>query len=484
MRLNEENLRKMLLAMVDDGRVVLIELACHLAVLRRAKLAERVTQRRLARLTLEVYAPLANRLGAGQIKWRMEDYALQFLQPQAYAQLAARLDEKRAAREHYIEQFIDAAQGVLRAAGVVGEVHGRPKHLYSIWKKMRAKDSPFESLLDLRATRIVVRNIADCYGALAAVHARWPRLGVEFEDYIATPKANGYRSVHTVVIGPQQQLVEVQIRTHEMHEQSELGRAAHWRYKENLRADDSIDHKVLRLRQLLRWKDEMQGDAPPAGEHEHTHAQPTQTHAARSQAEERVYAFTSQGKVISLPAGATPLDFAYAIHTEVGHCARGARVNGKMAPLAHGLQTGDQVHIHTVPGGRPSRDWLRPERGYIRTRRARSRIAQYFKRADYAQHVADGRSALERELSRLGLDDVGYDKIARAADFDKTDSLLAALGAGDVKLARALAPFRRPPTGRPGGPPLVQVVVLTAQVAPAWRAKPRRRAPIAPIVSA
>jgi len=448
-RVDDENLRKMLIAMVDDLRVVLIELARHLVALRRARRAAAAQQAALGRITLEVYAPLANRLGIRQMKWQMEDHALHFLEPEEYRNLAAALDEKRAARERYIGEFTAVVGAALADSGIAGQVHGRPKHLFGIWKKMRHKGLAFEDLQDIRALRIVVDSVADCYAALAVVHTRWRCLPEEFTDYIATPKANGYRSIHTVIIGPRGQTVEVQIRTGEMHRHSELGVAAHWRYKENVRGDESIDNKIVRLRQLLQWKEEMRdagawadggGDAPAAP------------------GEDRVYVFTPKGMVIDLPGGSTPVDFAYAIHTQVGHRIRGALVNGKMAPLSQRLETGQQVHIQTARGGRPSRDWLRKELGYVRTRRARNRIALWFKRADYAQHLAEGRALLERELSRLGLEDLSYDKIARATHFNKADDLLAALGAGDFKLSRALAPFRRarrpvePPPPRPPKP--------------------------------
>ena len=426
-RVNEENLRKMLITMVDDVRVVLIELARHLCLLRHCRHAEAKVQRELGRVTVEVYAPLANRLGVGQIKWQLEDHALRCLAPEDYRQLAAALDEKRGAREQYIARFIADLRDAL--GEVAEEVHGRPKHLYSIRKKMQRKELTLENLRDIRAVRILTASVADCYAALAAVHARWAALPGEFDDYIATPKDNGYRSIHTVVAGPRGKAVEVQIRTREMHAQSELGVAAHWRYKENLRADHGIDAKVVRFRQLLQWREELRDAGALA--------------VPPSAADERVYVFTPKGTIIDLPDGATPIDFAYAIHTEIGHRIRGARVNGKMVPLDHRLETGAQVQIQTTKLGRPSRDWLRNDLGYVRTRRARNRIVHWFKRAEYHQHLADGRALLERELARLGLEELSYDKIARKTHFHKTDDLLAALGAKDFKLSRALAPFRR-----------------------------------------
>ena len=427
---NEENLRKMLIAMIDDIRVVLIELARHLSILRRSKEAARAVQQSIGRSTLEVYAPLANRLGVWQLKWQMEDCALRCLEPEAYRNLAATLDEKRVAREEYVGEFIRLVRRALEDSAVAGEVRGRPKHLYGIWKKMRRKGLAFENLMDIQAVRIVVDSVADCYAALAAVHTNWPPLPGEFDDYIATPKENGYRSIHSVITGPQGKTIEVQIRTAEMHRQSELGVAAHWRYKENIRPDESIDNKVLRLRQLLEWKQELRDSGALADSF------------TAADGQERVYVFSPKGTVIDLPAGSTPIDFAYAIHTEVGHRTRGARVNGKMAPLGHRLESGEQVQIQTVKHGHPSRDWLRSDLGYVRTRRARARIAQWFKHAEYDQHLADGRAMLERELTRLGMEDLGYDKIARKTHFHKTDDMLAAIGANDFKLSRALAPFR------------------------------------------
>ena len=432
-RVNEENLRKMLITMVDDIRVVLIELARHLSVLRRCHTSAREVQDELGRITLDVYAPLANRLGVGQIKWQMEDHALRCLEAENYHQLAMTLAETRGLREQYIAAFISTVQNTLEEVGVVGEVFGRPKHIYSILRKMRAKDLAFENLRDIRAFRIIVDNVADCYAALAAVHGRWRVLDGEFDDYIATPKDNGYQSIHTVVTGPDDKTVEVQIRTRQMHRQSELGVAAHWRYKEKVRADEGIDQKVVRLRQLLQWKDELFD----------TGALAASLTDADAPIEARIFVFTPKGTVIDLPDGSTPIDFAYAIHTELGHRIRGARVNGKMVTLGHRLATGEQVHIQTAKHGHPRRDWLRNDLGYVRTRRARARIAQWFKRADYAQHVSEGRSMLERELARLGMEELSYDKIARNTHFHKTDGLLAAIGAGDFKLSRALAPFRR-----------------------------------------
>ena len=428
---NEDNLRKMLITMVDDVRVVLIKLADQLRLLRNARTEDRDTQKNLSQLTLDVFAPLANRLGIWQLKWELEDFALRYKDPEAYRQLAMQLAEKRDAREEYIKSLVGILSAAISEAGITCEIHGRPKHLYSIWKKMHQKGLSFENLWDIRAVRVIVDSIAECYSALGVVHTLWRHLPGEFDDYIATPKANGYRSIHTVVIGPDEKSVEVQIRTREMHAENELGVAAHWRYKESRRQEEGIDEKVLWLRQLLEWKQEL-ADTETLAE------------AFRETVENRrVYVFTPKGTVMDLPEGATPVDFAYAIHSEVGHSTRGARVNGKMVPLGYKLKTGDQVQIQTVKSGSPSRDWLRPDLEYIKTQRARARIQQWFKHKDFDHNFAEGRSMLERELSRLGLEDLGYDRVTEHTPFTKTEDMLAALGAGDYKLSKALLPFRR-----------------------------------------
>ncbi|MEM7195505.1 MAG: bifunctional (p)ppGpp synthetase/guanosine-3',5'-bis(diphosphate) 3'-pyrophosphohydrolase [Pseudomonadota bacterium] len=437
---NEENLRKMLITMVDDVRVVLIKLASMLSQLRLAKSLPANDQVQLARITQDIYAPLANRLGVWQLKWEMEDFILRYLQPRSYQELASRLQEKRVVREAYIDQYIAGLRKSLSEAGIENEVYGRPKHLYSIWKKMQKKGLAFENLWDIRAVRILVNDLADCYAALGVVHTQWRHLPGEFDDYIATPKGNGYRSIHTVVIGPEGKSVEVQIRTREMHEENELGVAAHWRYKENTSEDTVIDSKVLWLRQLLEWKDQVADGAELAEEF------------IRSVTEKRVYVFTPNGKVIDLPHGSTPIDFAYAIHSEVGNRTRGARVNAKMVSLAHVLKTGDQVQIQTAKNATPSRDWLRADLGYVKTSRARNRIQHWFKQGDHDHNVSVGRTMLEKELHRLGLNDLNYERIAEETHFHKVDDLLAALGANDFKLSKALGPFK------PSAPPVEPVV--------------------------
>jgi len=426
--ISDENLRKMLIAMVNDVRVVLIKLVDQVDILRNIKSEPEDVRRDIAQLTLDVYARLANRLGVWYLKWEMEDYALRYLELTAYHQVARELDEKRSVREAYIETFIARIEQSLQNAGLNAKVYGRPKHIYSIWRKMKLKGLSFENILDIRAVRILVDSIDQCYTALGLVHTAWHYLPGEFDDYIATPKPNGYQSIHTAVIGPEEKVVEVQIRTHAMHSENELGIAAHWRYKENTGKDQGIDNKIQWLRQLLEWKQDLNSDQNLARQFD---AEVEET---------RIYVFTPLGRVIDLPQGSTAIDFAYTIHTEVGHRTRGTRINQQMRPLNTPLKTGDQVEIITVKSGSPSRDWLALP-GYIKTNRARGRISNWFKIADRDQHLALGRDKLERELSRRRLGAIAFDKIASANRFESADEMMVSLGAGDVKVSRLLNPF-------------------------------------------
>ena len=425
-----EDIRKMLIAMIDDVRVVLVQLACQLDILREAKDLEEEHRRQLGQATLDVFAPLANRLGIWQFKWELEDYALRYTNPQAYKTLARQLAEKRVDREQYIESFKSDLAGMLAQSNIPGEVAGRPKHIYSIYRKMQLKGLDLDSIHDVRAVRCLVDGIADCYSVLGLVHTRWSPVVGEFDDYIATPKHNGYQSIHTAVIGPQGKVVEVQIRTHEMHEANELGVAAHWRYKENRKQDGAMDSKILWLRQLLDWKQEL-GDSGSLYEQFRNEVD-----------DQRVYVFTPRGKVIDLPRGATPLDFAYAIHTDIGHQCRGAKIGGRMVPLTHRLENGEQVDILTVRSGTPSRDWLNPSLGYVCTQRARSRIQRWFKTEDFEINLSAGRSVLERELDRLGAPDTAYETLAEQSGYRKVDEFLAAIGSGDLKLSQAVSSLR------------------------------------------
>ncbi|MDH3901222.1 MAG: bifunctional (p)ppGpp synthetase/guanosine-3',5'-bis(diphosphate) 3'-pyrophosphohydrolase, partial [Gammaproteobacteria bacterium] len=362
-----ESLRKLLLAMAEDVRVVLIKLADRLHNMRTLQHLDAAHQQRIAQETLDIYAPLANRLGIWQIKWELEDLSLRYLEPAAYQQLATQLAETREDREAYIRAVVDTLDTELKKAGVVAEVSGRPKHINSIFRKMQRKNLDFDQIFDVRAVRILVREEKDCYAALGIVHGLWRHIPKEFDDYIANPKDNLYRSLHTAVAGPEGNTLEIQIRTEEMHRHAELGVAAHWRYKEGGHVDSGYEEKIAWLRQLLEWKEE-------------EHSANDFVDRFKSEAfQERVYALTPQGKIIDLPQGATPLDFAYAIHTEVGHRCRGAKINGRIVPLTYELQNGEQVEVLTTRQGSPSRDWLNPHLGYLKSSRARAHVRQWFK---------------------------------------------------------------------------------------------------------
>lgn len=422
-----ESLRKMLLAMAEDVRVVFIKLADRLHNMRTLDALSEEKRSRIARETMDVFAPLANRLGIWQLKWELEDLAFRHLEPVTYKRVAGLLAERRLDREAYIERFVQTLAGAFKAAGIEADVTGRPKHIYSIWRKMQRKGTNFERIYDVRAVRVLVNDIRDCYGALGVVHSAWQYVPGEFDDYIATPKENNYQSIHTAVIGPEGKTVEVQIRTQEMHHQSELGVAAHWRYKEGKSGDKSFDDKITWLRSLLEWKDEV------------AEASDFVDQFKSEVFSERVYVLTPKGNIVDLQTGATPLDFAYHIHTNVGHRCRGAKVNGHMVPLTHVLKTGDRVEILTVKEGSPSRDWLSPHLGFLHTSRARSKVSAWFRQQNYDISVAEGRSALEREFDRLGITDVNYDKLAGRFHFNKTDDFLAALGRGEIKSGQIMA---------------------------------------------
>lgn len=416
-----EALRKMLLAMVQDVRVVLIKLADHAQELRYVVGIDNDSLRReAAELTRDIFSPLANRLGVWQLKWELEDLAFRILEPETYKRIARLLDEKRVDRERYIEGVIALLKGELAHASIAAEVTGRPKHIFSIYKKMNEKELDFESLYDVRAMRILVDDIKDCYAALGLVHNLWSPIPKEFDDYIARPKSNDYRSLHTAVIGPEGKAVEVQIRTHEMHQHSELGVAAHWRYKEGVRHDKSYDEKIAWLRQILEWKDEV-SDAGELAEQFKT-----------GLFEDTVYVLTPQGKVIDLPKGSTSIDFAYHVHTELGHRCRGAKVDGMMVPLNTPLQNGQRVEIAAAKQGGPSRDWLNPQLGYLKSPGARAKVRQWFHRQNYETEVAQGRAVLEKELQRHGMTGLNLDKFADEFGFSRLSDFLAALGRGEI----------------------------------------------------
>lgn len=416
-----EALRKMLLAMVQDVRVVLIKLADHLQELRTAvKSGDPRRMAEIAELTRDIFAPLANRLGVWQIKWELEDLALRVLDPETYKRIARLLDEKRLDRERFIDNVAALLKGEIARAGIVAEVTGRPKHIASIHRKMQQKAIDFEGLYDVRAVRVLVADIKDCYAVLGIVHSLWSPLPREFDDYIAKPKANNYRSLHTAVIGPEGKSVEVQIRTHEMHQHSELGVAAHWQYKEGGRQDRGYQEKIAWLRQVLEWKDEVR-DTSEFAEQFRT-----------GLFEESVYVFTPQGRVVDLPKGSTPIDFAYHVHTELGHRCRGAKVDGAMVPLGTPLANGQQVEILTAKQGGPSRDWLNPQLGFLKSQGARGKVRQWFNRQNLESDIAQGRNVLEKELQRSGMSKLNLDQLAADMGFDKLNDLLSGLGRGEV----------------------------------------------------
>jgi len=415
-----ESLRKMLLAMVEDIRVVLIKLAERTQTMRMLSGASEELQQRIARETRGIFAPLANRLGVWQVKWELEDLSLRYLEPVLYKKTARLLDERRIDREQYIADLIALLQHELQRANIKAVVSGRPKHINSIINKMKRKQVDFSEVYDVRAVRILVDDVNDCYTALGLIHNLWRPIPKEFDDYIAHPKSNDYRSLHTAVIGPRNLATEVQIRTYEMHQHSELGVAAHWRYKEGGKPDSVFDEKIAWLRQILEWKEEISdsGDMLEQFKSELFNDQ--------------VYVLTPQGKVINLPKDATPVDFAYTLHTNLGHRTRGAKVDGSIVPLNYKLQNGQRVEILAAKQGSPSRDWLNPNLGYLQSPRARAKVRHWFKYLNFDENVSQGRTQLDRELHRLGIVALKHDKIAQRLHFKKLEDLLAAIGRNDI----------------------------------------------------
>jgi GTP pyrophosphokinase len=424
-----ENLRRLLLAIIRDLRVVYLLLARQLARMRVADSLPEPERRELAQLTRDIHAPLANRLGIGQWKWELEDLAFRYLQPEVYHRIAAMLDERRADRETWIVRCVETLQDALHAHGIEAGVNGRAKHIYSIWRKMQRKHVGFGDLYDIRALRVLTGSVADCYAVLGIVHALWPIIPREFDDYIARPKGNNYRSLHTAVIGPEGKTLEVQIRTEEMHRAAELGVAAHWRYKEGGGGDAAYQARIAWMRKLLETRVEDEDDGALAAEF-------------RSElAEDRVYLLTPMGEVIDLPAGATVLDFAYHVHSMVGHRCRGAKVNGRIVPLTHKPTSGDRIEILTAREPAPSRDWLSPHLGYLNTASARGKVRAWFRRADLDVNLAAGRQILEREVRRLAVPDEALEKLPARLGRKHRDDLLVALALGEIgpsHLTRAL----------------------------------------------
>ncbi len=419
-----ENLRKMMLAMVEDVRVVLIKLSDRLHNMRTLDAMPQHKQVSKARETLDIFAPLANRLGVWHVKWELEDLSFRYLEPETYKGIARQLAERRVDRNEYIDQFVVDLEETLNSNNIKSKIAGRSKHIYSIWSKMQRKNLDFDHVYDVRAVRVLVGSIQDCYAALGTIHTSWKYIPGEFDDYIATPKENNYQSIHTAIIGPDGKVIEIQIRTHEMHDNNELGVAAHWRYKEGGKGDASLESKILWLRQLMEWKDEV-ADANEFVER-----------VKDDVFEDRIYVFTPNGKVIDLPHGATPIDFAYSIHTEVGHKCRGAKVNGKMVPLTKLLVTGERVEIITHKNGAPSLDWLSGHHNYIKTRRARSAIQYYFRHQNRDQTIAHGRELLEKELHRMNVQEVNLERLAKNLGYDHAEELYLKLADGSMKLGR------------------------------------------------
>lgn len=430
----KEALRKMLLAMAADLRIVLIRLASRLQTLRWHAQTKTPCAASFAQETLDLYAPLANRLGIWQIKWEMEDLAFRFQHPEQYKHIARRLEEKRAERETFIEQTLTTLRDMLAQAGIEASVSGRPKHIYSIWNKMQRKAVDFSELYDLSAVRVIVADERACYAVLGLVHEHWSPIGEEFDDYISRPKPNGYRSLHTVVADRQGRAFEVQIRTRAMHEFAEYGMAAHWRYKESghsnpsAPASDGHDRQLAWMRQLLAWRQ----DAGQA-------SSPATTEVADT---ERIYVLSPQARVIELPKNATPVDFAYHLHTDLGHRCRGARVDGQMVPLQTKLQTGQTVEIIAAKAGGPSRDWLNSQLGYLASSRAKAKVRAWFNAIELQQRITQGHSLVDKELQRLGKTAVNHEQLAQQLGFAHADDLYVAVAKEDFSLRQIDAVFK------------------------------------------
>jgi guanosine-3',5'-bis(diphosphate) 3'-pyrophosphohydrolase len=426
-QLATEAMRKTFLAMNDDVRVVLIKLADRLHNMRTLGFIRPEKQRRIAHETLDIYAPLANRLGIWQIKWELEDLSLRYVDPEKYKEIAELIADRRSVREDQISEIKEQLLRVLAQAGIKVEITGRPKHIYSIYKKMMKKGKTFEMVRDIRGVRLLVADVPSCYATLGIIHNHWRPLPGEFDDYIAAPKDNFYQSLHTAVIYDDGKPLEVQIRTAEMHQNAEFGIAAHWRYKEGGKKRDSkYEQHILWLRSMMEWRQDVND------------AQEFVDSMKSDVFEDRVYVFTPKGDIIDLPAGSTPIDFAYHVHTDIGHRCRGAKIDGKLVPLDHIFKTGEQVEILTTRQGGPSRDWLNPALGLVKTQRARSKIKAWFKKEDREQNLSQGRAMLERELRRLGLGDINQETLARQMDYKNPDEMFVDLGCGDLPMSRII----------------------------------------------
>ena len=425
-----DNVRKMLVSMIDDVRVVLIKIAERTCAIRGVKEGSRKKRYLVAREVFDVYAPLAHRLGIGHIKWELEDLSFRYLKPNDYKQIAHLLDEKRLDRQQFIEDVVGILNSELDKVSIDGEVMGRAKHIYSIWRKMQSKNIDFNQVYDIRAVRILVPEIRDCYTVLGIVHGHWRNIPHEFDDYIASPKPNGYRSLHTAVFGPSGKVLEIQIRTYSMHEEAELGVCAHWLYKgtDTQSQNNSYEEKIAWLRQVLEWHEDL-GESEAFSDmidSEITH--------------DRVYVFTPDGHVVDMPVGSTPVDFAYRVHTEVGHRCRGAKVNGRIVPLTRQLKTGDQVEVLTANTEHPRRDWLNPNLGYITSARSRAKVQHWFKLQDKDKNAAAGKKIIDREFRRLALisSELNFEQMAAVVNTNSAEDMYAALGAGDIRLSQVI----------------------------------------------
>ncbi|TVU89013.1 MULTISPECIES: GTP diphosphokinase [Halomonadaceae] len=425
----QENLRKMLVNMVGDVRVALIKIAERTCALRQVKDAPREKSLQVAREVADIYAPLAHRLGIGQLKWELEDLSFRYLHEDEYKAIAKLLAEKRLDRDRYIHDVVETIKALMEAQHIHRyDVDGRAKHIYSIWRKMKRKRIDFSQVHDVRAVRILVPEVADCYTVLGIIHSRWHHVPNEFDDYIANPKKNGYQSLHTAVMGPENKVLEIQIRTFAMHDEAELGVCAHWRYKghDTNAKSRSYEEKIAWLRQVLEWQDEVGGFGD------------LREGLSSDVAPDRIYVFTPDGHVIDLPRIATPIDFAYRVHTEIGHRCRGAKINGRIVPLTYKLKTGQQIEILTATKGGPSRDWLNPSLGYVRTSRARAKIQAWFKHQARDQNLDEGRVLFDREMRRLDVEGLDLPKLAKAVNYQNAEDMYAAIGAGDLRIGQVL----------------------------------------------
>ncbi len=426
-----ENLRRLLMAIISDVRVMLIKLCYRVERLRLLKHADYEQRRWIAQETLDIYAPLANRLGMGLLKWELEDLAFRLLEPQTYKRIAKLLEEKRSEREAFIERFSARLKQLLRDQELIADVQGRVKHIVSIWRKMQRKNLEFHELFDVLAVRILVDSVADCYAVLGVVHTTWQHIPSEFDDYIANPKSNGYQSLHTAVATRDGRIVEVQIRSSEMHENSELGVASHWRYKEGVKLDQRMESSIAQMRDLLQGSAEEVSDAI--------------SEISTELSNDRVYVFTPTGQIIDIPQGGTPLDFAYSIHSEIGHRCRGAKVNGRIANLAAVLQSGDEVEVLTTKESRPSRDWMNKSLGYIKSAGTRSKVRNWFNHQDFEQNLLDGKSIYDRILSKYSVCNVGLKQLVAHFKRKEADQFYVDIGRGLITSAQILGFLQSPP---------------------------------------